>query len=54
MEGVNFIIAFSTKKTVYIMQISGACMWPSDGEYIGDIYDCLHTSPHVSFVNLID
>lgn len=26
----------------------GACMWPSDGEYIGDVYDCIHTSPHVS------
>ncbi|CAD6185822.1 unnamed protein product [Caenorhabditis auriculariae] len=26
----------------------GACMWPSDGEYIGDIYDCVHTSPHIN------
>uniref|UniRef100_A0A8R1IUS4 BPTI/Kunitz inhibitor domain-containing protein n=1 Tax=Caenorhabditis japonica TaxID=281687 RepID=A0A8R1IUS4_CAEJA len=26
----------------------GACMWPSDGEFIGDVYDCLHTSPHIN------
>ncbi|PIC39169.1 hypothetical protein B9Z55_010940 [Caenorhabditis nigoni] len=26
----------------------GACMWPSDGEYIGDVYDCIHTSPHIN------
>ncbi|VDK47292.1 unnamed protein product, partial [Cylicostephanus goldi] len=29
----------------------GACIWPSDGEYIGDIYDCLHTSPHVNLAS---
>ncbi|KAK5981020.1 hypothetical protein GCK32_017724 [Trichostrongylus colubriformis] len=25
----------------------GACIWPSTGEFIGDVYDCIHTSPHV-------
>ena len=47
--GGKFYYSSLKKKTAYIMQTSGACMWPSDGEYIGDIYDCLHTSPHVSF-----
>lgn len=27
----------------------GACMWPSDGEFLGDVYDCIHTSPHVFY-----
>ncbi|KAK6052764.1 Kunitz/Bovine pancreatic trypsin inhibitor domain protein [Cooperia oncophora] len=26
----------------------GACIWPSSGEFIGDVYDCIHTSPHRS------
>ncbi|KAK0420837.1 hypothetical protein QR680_014916 [Steinernema hermaphroditum] len=25
-----------------------ACIWPSTGEFVGDIYDCVHTSPQVS------
>uniref|UniRef100_A0A914VRY3 Uncharacterized protein n=1 Tax=Plectus sambesii TaxID=2011161 RepID=A0A914VRY3_9BILA len=24
---------------------AAGCIWPSTGEYIGDIYDCVHTSP---------
>ncbi|CAJ0580849.1 unnamed protein product, partial [Mesorhabditis spiculigera] len=23
----------------------GGCIWPSTGEFIGDLYDCIHTSP---------
>uniref|UniRef100_A0A158R459 BPTI/Kunitz inhibitor domain-containing protein n=1 Tax=Syphacia muris TaxID=451379 RepID=A0A158R459_9BILA len=27
---------------------SSSCIWPSTGEYIGDIYDCIATSPHIN------
>ncbi len=26
----------------------GGCIWPSDGEYVGDIYDCIMTAPQAS------
>ncbi|KHJ87490.1 EB module [Oesophagostomum dentatum] len=38
----------ATVEPVVGLHGGGACIWPSDGEYIGDIYDCIQTSPHVN------
>ncbi|VDL78166.1 unnamed protein product [Nippostrongylus brasiliensis] len=36
----------ATVEPVVGLHGGGACVWPTSGEFIGDIYDCIHTSPH--------
>ncbi|ETN80033.1 hypothetical protein NECAME_02512 [Necator americanus] len=38
----------ATVEPVVGLHGGGSCIWPSEGEYVGDIYDCIHTSPHVN------
>ncbi|EPB69114.1 Kunitz/Bovine pancreatic trypsin inhibitor domain protein [Ancylostoma ceylanicum] len=38
----------ATVEPVVGLHGGAACIWPSEGEFIGDIYDCIHTSPHVN------
>ncbi|VDP08184.1 unnamed protein product [Heligmosomoides polygyrus] len=37
----------SSTEPVLGLHGGGGCIWPSTGDYIGDIYDCIHTSPRV-------
>uniref|UniRef100_A0A0N4ZV39 BPTI/Kunitz inhibitor domain-containing protein n=1 Tax=Parastrongyloides trichosuri TaxID=131310 RepID=A0A0N4ZV39_PARTI len=46
-------VACTTGSTATIEPIpslhgGAGCIWPSSGEYIGDIYDCIHTSPLIN------
>uniref|UniRef100_A0A0N5CCW1 Kunitz/Bovine pancreatic trypsin inhibitor domain protein n=1 Tax=Strongyloides papillosus TaxID=174720 RepID=A0A0N5CCW1_STREA len=38
----------STVEPIPQLQGGAGCIWPSTGEYIGDIYDCIHTSPLIN------
>uniref|UniRef100_A0A914CEW4 BPTI/Kunitz inhibitor domain-containing protein n=1 Tax=Acrobeloides nanus TaxID=290746 RepID=A0A914CEW4_9BILA len=48
----TFPVACTTGSAATVEPVSGlhggaACIWPSTNEFIGDIYDCIHTSPNV-------
>ena len=48
----SFPVGCTTGSPATVEPVTGlhggaSCIWPSTGEYVGDIYDCIHTAPSV-------
>uniref|UniRef100_A0A1I7YLF0 CUB domain-containing protein n=1 Tax=Steinernema glaseri TaxID=37863 RepID=A0A1I7YLF0_9BILA len=57
----SFPVGCTVGSSVQVEPVAGlhggaACLWPSTGEFVGDIYDCIQTSPqsqHAAAANVL-